>query len=76
ALPIYTMIFLAKLVIAGSAMVAVLLWHLDDMSQWLMWAFSERVTMLVLAIAIGACVYIFALLALGIRLKDVKAATE
>ncbi|OEF07358.1 hypothetical protein A1QK_07125 [Vibrio genomosp. F10 str. 9ZD137] len=70
------MIFLAKLVIAGSAMVAVLLWHLDDMSQWLMWAFSERVTMLVLAIAIGACVYIFALLALGIRLKDVKAATE
>ncbi|WP_428803317.1 murein biosynthesis integral membrane protein MurJ [Vibrio kyushuensis] len=71
-----TMVFMSKLVVAGTAMVAVLLWHLEDMSLWLTWAFSERVMMLALAIAIGASVYIFVLLALGIRLKDVKAATE
>jgi putative peptidoglycan lipid II flippase len=63
-------------VIAGGLMVAAILWQLEDMSVWLTWSFVERVTGLALLIGLGAAAYLATLLLLGVRLKDLKAATE
>jgi putative peptidoglycan lipid II flippase len=71
-----TVLFIAKLVIAGGLMVAAILWQLEDMSVWLTWSFVERVTGLALLIGLGAAAYLATLLLLGVRLKDLKAATE
>ncbi|WP_373417282.1 murein biosynthesis integral membrane protein MurJ [Vibrio sp. D449a] len=71
-----TLIFSAKLLVAGAAMVAVILWQLESMQQWLEWSFSYRALMLTGLIALGGFAYIVSVFALGIRVKHLKAATE
>ncbi|MDA0149748.1 murein biosynthesis integral membrane protein MurJ [Vibrio sp. LaRot3] len=71
-----TLLFAARLVVAGGAMVAMILWQLEEMSVWLTWSFSERVMWLAILIGLGAGIYLLTLLILGVRLKDLKAATE
>ncbi|WP_039958535.1 murein biosynthesis integral membrane protein MurJ [Vibrio sinaloensis] len=71
-----TLVFIAKLVVAGGLMVAAIIWQLEDMTVWLTWSFMERVLWLVALIGLGAVVYLISLVTLGVRLKDVKAATE
>ena len=41
-----TLVFSGKLLLAGGAMVAVILWQLESMQQWLEWSFSYRALML------------------------------
>ena len=62
--------------VAGGLMVAAILWKLEDMAIWLQWSFLERVIWLMALIGLGAVVYLITLLILGVRLKDLKAATE
>ncbi len=57
-------------------MVAAILWQLDEMSVWLEWSFHYRALMLAALIGLGAFVYLITALVLGLRLKDLKAATE
>ncbi len=71
-----TLLFIVRLVIAGGAMVTAILWQLEEMSVWLTWSFMERVFTLTMLIGFGAVVYLVSLLVMGIRLKDLKAATE
>lgn len=71
-----TLLFIVRLMIAGGAMVAAILWQLEEMSVWLTWSFMERVFTLAMLIGFGAVVYLVSLLVMGIRLKDLKAATE
>ncbi len=71
-----TLLFIVRLVVAGGAMVAAILWQLEEMSVWLTWSFMERVFTLAMLIGFGAVVYLVSLLVMGIRLKDLKAATE
>ncbi|MGD8112029.1 murein biosynthesis integral membrane protein MurJ [Vibrio sp. TRT 17S01] len=71
-----TVFFIGKLVLAGSAMVAGLMWLLEDMSVWLTWSFIQRASTLAGLIAVGGVVYLLVLGILGVRLKDLKAATE
>jgi putative peptidoglycan lipid II flippase len=68
--------FVVRLVIAVAAMVVVLRWQLQDMQQWLSWGLSERIVSLTVLIGLGGLTYLVALLILGIRPKDVKAATD
>ncbi|GAL24850.1 proposed peptidoglycan lipid II flippase MurJ [Vibrio variabilis] len=68
--------FVIRLVVAVAAMVAVLQWQLQDMQQWLSWGLSERILTLMVLIGLGGVTYLVALLILGIRPKDVKAATD
>ncbi|GAL19631.1 proposed peptidoglycan lipid II flippase MurJ [Vibrio maritimus] len=68
--------FVVRLVVAVAAMVAVLQWQLQDMQQWLSWGLSERILTLTVLIGLGGVTYLVALLILGIRPKDVKAATD
>jgi putative peptidoglycan lipid II flippase len=68
--------FVVRLVIAVAAMVSVLMWQLQDMQQWLSWGLSERIVSLTILIGLGGLTYLAALLILGIRPKDVKAATD
>ncbi len=71
-----TVTFIVRLLLAGIAMVAAILWKLEDMSVWLTWSFHYRALMLAMLIALGAVVYLITAFALGLRLKDLKAATE
>ncbi|MGR5119629.1 murein biosynthesis integral membrane protein MurJ [Vibrio astriarenae] len=71
-----TLKFVVRLVIAGIAMVALLVWLLEDMSVWLQWSLGERVMSLSLLITAGGVIYLACLLALGIRLHHLKAMTE
>jgi putative peptidoglycan lipid II flippase len=71
-----TVLFIAKLVIAGGLMVAAILWQLEDMSVWLEWSFAYRSGVLGMLIALGAAVYLVVLFLTGVRLKDLKAGTE
>jgi len=71
-----TLVFSGKLLLAGGAMVAVILWQLESMQQWLEWSFSYRALMLTGLIALGGFAYIVSVFALGIRVKHLKAATE
>lgn len=57
-------------------MVGVILWQLEDMNVWLTWTLLERVMWLTALIGLGAGVYLLSLLIMGVRLKDLKAATE
>ncbi|EIW7482010.1 TPA: murein biosynthesis integral membrane protein MurJ [Vibrio parahaemolyticus] len=68
--------FIIRLVIAGAAMVAAILWQLEDMSVWLEWSFAHRSGMLGMLIALGAAVYLAVLFLTGVRLKDLKAGTD
>lgn len=71
-----TLIFAAKLVIAGTVMVALLLWRLEEMTVWLEWSLAHRVLSLGLLIAMGAVSYLVSLGLLGVRLHHLKAITE
>ncbi|USD55333.1 murein biosynthesis integral membrane protein MurJ [Vibrio sp. SCSIO 43155] len=71
-----TVFFIMRLMIAGAAMVAAILWQLEDMSVWLDWSFAHRSGVLGMLIALGAGVYLAVVFLLGVRLKDLKAGTE
>ncbi len=71
-----TVFFIIRLVIAGAAMVAAILWQLEDMSVWLEWSFAHRSGMLGMLIGLGAAVYLSVLFLTGVRLKDLKAGTD
>ncbi|OAJ95995.1 murein biosynthesis integral membrane protein MurJ [Vibrio bivalvicida] len=71
-----TLLFIGRLVIAGGFMVAAILWQLEEMNVWLTWSLLERVLCLTALIGLGAGIYLATLLVLGVRLKDLKAATE
>ncbi|HCE3064590.1 murein biosynthesis integral membrane protein MurJ [Vibrio parahaemolyticus] len=71
-----TVFFIIRLVIAGAAMVAAILWQLEDMSVWLEWSFAHRSGMLGILIGLGAAVYLAVLFLTGVRLKDLKAGTD
>ncbi|WP_428771232.1 murein biosynthesis integral membrane protein MurJ [Vibrio sp.] len=71
-----TVWFVIKVLLAALAMVALLLGLLDEMAVWLSWSLSQRVIWLAGLIAAGAMVYLVCLLVFGIRLKDLKAATD
>ncbi|HGY9589890.1 TPA: murein biosynthesis integral membrane protein MurJ [Vibrio harveyi] len=71
-----TVLFIIRLMIAGAAMVAAILWKLEDMSVWLDWSFAHRSGVLGMLIALGAGVYLAVVFLLGVRLKDLKAGTE
>ncbi|ELB2246678.1 murein biosynthesis integral membrane protein MurJ [Vibrio parahaemolyticus] len=71
-----TVFFIIRLVIAGAAMVAAILWQLEDMSVWLEWNFAHRSGMLGMLIGLGAAVYLAVLFLTGVRLKDLKAGTD
>ncbi|HDM8184249.1 TPA: murein biosynthesis integral membrane protein MurJ [Vibrio harveyi] len=71
-----TVLFIIRLMIAGAAMVAAILWQLEDMSVWLDWSFAYRSGVLGMLIALGAGVYLAVVFLLGVRLKDLKAGTE
>lgn len=71
-----TLLFVARLMVAGGVMVATVIWLLDDMSLWLTWNFSQRVLTLIYLIAAGAGSYLLTVLLLGLRLKDLKVGTD
>nr|WP_250155478.1 murein biosynthesis integral membrane protein MurJ [Vibrio alginolyticus] len=71
-----TVFFIIRLAIAGAAMVAAILWQLEDMSVWLGWSFAHRSAVLGMLIGLGAVVYLVALFLTGARLKDLKAGTD
>ena len=71
-----TIFFMTKLLVAGGLMVAAILSQLESMTVWLSWTLLERGTTLAALIGLGAGVYLITLLILGVRLKDLKAATE
>ncbi|CAH0541135.1 murein biosynthesis integral membrane protein MurJ [Vibrio marisflavi] len=71
-----TLLIIGKHAIAGALMVSAILWQLDDMSVWLQWTSIHRSLVLASLIGLGAVVYVVSLLILGVRLKDLKAATE
>ncbi|HHF3130161.1 TPA: murein biosynthesis integral membrane protein MurJ [Vibrio diabolicus] len=71
-----TVFFIIRLVIAGAAMVAAILWQLEDMPVWLDWSFAHRSGVLGMLIALGAVVYLVVLFLTGARLKDLKAGTD
>ena len=71
-----TIVFFCKLIIAGGLMSLAITYLLDDNSVWLTWQWSERVKHLFLLIGFGAVVYVISLLLMGVRLNDLKSATE
>ncbi|MFB9155708.1 murein biosynthesis integral membrane protein MurJ [Vibrio gallaecicus] len=71
-----TLIFSAKLVLAGGVMVSAILWQLESSQQWLSWTFAHRAFMLAALIGFGAAAYIASVLVLGVRVKHLKAATD
>ncbi|MCF9245351.1 murein biosynthesis integral membrane protein MurJ [Vibrio parahaemolyticus] len=71
-----TVFFIIRLVVAGAAMVAAILWQLEDVSVWLEWSFAHRSGMLGMLIGLGAAVYLAVLFLTGVRLKDLKAGTD
>ncbi|CAH1597443.1 MULTISPECIES: murein biosynthesis integral membrane protein MurJ [Vibrio] len=71
-----TVFFIVRLMVAGGAMVAAILWQLEDMSVWLDWSFAHRSGVLAMLIGLGAAVYLAVVFLLGVRLKDLKAGTE
>ena len=71
-----TVVFFCKLVIAAGLMSFAIYYLLDDNSVWLTWRWFERLKHLFMLIGFGAVVYIISLLLMGVRLNDLKSATE
>ncbi|MGL5110603.1 MAG: murein biosynthesis integral membrane protein MurJ [Vibrio ordalii] len=71
-----TIVFIARLVVASIVMTAAIVWQLEEMSTWLEWSLTQRATSLVMLLGIGAVSYLLCLTVLGVRLKDLKAATD
>ncbi|NLS12237.1 murein biosynthesis integral membrane protein MurJ [Vibrio sp. SM6] len=68
--------FMAKLALAGVAMVAALLWQLDAMQVWVEWPLLTRIWQLSYLIGLGALAYLLIIVLLGVRPKQLKAGTE
>ncbi|WP_375751235.1 murein biosynthesis integral membrane protein MurJ [Vibrio sp. HN007] len=68
-----TLLFVARIVVAGGAMVAAILWQLDDINIWLTWSAMERVMMLGLMIGVGGLTYVVCAVLFGIRFRHLKA---
>ncbi|MFB9135872.1 murein biosynthesis integral membrane protein MurJ [Vibrio olivae] len=71
-----TFVFMIRLILAGAVMVAALYWQLEDLTVWLSWGLTQRMIMLAALIVMAAVIYLLSLLILGVRLKDLKAATD
>ncbi len=71
-----TFVFMIRLIFAGAVMVAALYWQLEDLTVWLSWGLTQRMVMLAALIVMAAVIYLLSLLILGVRLKDLKAATD
>lgn len=71
-----TVLFVTRLILAGGVMVAAIYWQLDSMSAWLEWGLTQRTLTLSGLIAFGALAYLLSALLFGVRVKDLKAATE
>ncbi len=71
-----TVLFIVRLIVAAAVMVAVISWLMADMAQWVAWRESLRIVNLFILIGAGALSYLVALLILGVRLNDLKAATD
>ena len=63
-------VFLLRLGLASLLMVAVILWLNKDLAQWLAWGWQQRCAYLALLVFAGAAAYFGALLASGMRLRD------
>ncbi|PSW19049.1 murein biosynthesis integral membrane protein MurJ [Photobacterium sanctipauli] len=70
-----TLRFVAKLALAGAAMVGGLLAVLPAMAQWLEWTLVMRVIWLAGLIGAGALVYLVAVVVLGVRPRHLRAAS-
>lgn len=70
-----TLVFALKLVIAGVAMVAAVLWLKPTMDIWLSWSFGSRCLQLAILIGAGVLVYLMSVLVMGIRIRHLKAAS-
>lgn len=70
-----TLMFALKLVIAGVAMVAAVLWLNPAMDIWLSWSFGSRCLQLAILIGAGALVYLMSVLVMGVRIRHLKAAS-
>lgn len=71
-----TGVFIARLTLASLGLAAVLLWQSASITTWLSWGQAERSLTLFGLIALGALTYLLVLLFVGVRLKDLKAATD
>ncbi|MDC0609388.1 murein biosynthesis integral membrane protein MurJ [Vibrio sp.] len=71
-----TIFFIARLLIAAIGMVAVIWYLLHDMQTWLDWDLLHRAYALATMIGAGVVTYLVILVLLGIRPKDLKAATD
>ncbi len=71
-----TVWFIVRLLISGAIMTGVLYWQMADMAVWLSWGLTQRMLTLLMLIGMAAVIYLASMLILGIRLKDLKAATD
>ena len=63
-------VVLLRLLAASSLMIAVLLWLVPPIEQWLAWQWWERALQLGLLVAAGLAAYLAAQLAMGLRGRD------
>jgi putative peptidoglycan lipid II flippase len=71
-----TILFLLKVLIASAAMVAAIVFANKEMAHWLTWSLVERIIVLAGLIFGAGIVYLISLVVVGIRPKDLKAATD
>lgn len=64
--------FLVKVLLANALLAALILWLMGSNAQWLEWGGQQRVMWLSLIVGSGVSIYLFALLALGLRPKHLK----
>lgn len=61
-----------RLVMANVVMVTALIWLCADPQQWLDWRLWARIENLAMLVVIGASIYLFTLLILGMRVRHVR----
>ncbi|MCG3759731.1 murein biosynthesis integral membrane protein MurJ [Vibrio cincinnatiensis] len=71
-----TVWFVVRLILAGAVMVTAIYWQLEAMPVWLEWGLTQRTLTLSGLIVFGALAYLLSALLFGVRVKDLKAATE
>ncbi|MDO6704773.1 murein biosynthesis integral membrane protein MurJ [Photobacterium sp. 1_MG-2023] len=67
-----TLSFIFRLILAGGAMISVLLWLSPAMAEWLSLSFLLRVYWLAGLIGVGAVTYLLTLLITGVRLHHLR----
>ncbi|MGF1725945.1 murein biosynthesis integral membrane protein MurJ [Photobacterium nomapromontoriensis] len=67
-----TLWFVARLTLAGTAMVTALLWLLPAMAQWLQWSLALKAGWLAGLIGLGGGVYLVVALLLGVRPRHLR----